>query len=492
MPNHFFILSILRIAMPLISVGALAAVPLQINHQGVVQVSGAPFTGTGQFRFAIVENGGGTNLWTNDGTEIGTSGTPTAAVSISVTNGLYSVSLGDTSLTNMTALTAGLFSTPGVALRVWFNDGTNGNLQLSPDHLLSSVPYAFQAANAGHSTEADHAAAADTSTTALSASGSVPSGFMILGATLTAPPGFTFTGRRADVYGGEWRRREDIPVASSDFAIGAFNGNIHIVSPAGNHRVYRPATNTWGELTGITTARDRAGGAFVDGKFYVIGGRVGVIAHQENEMYNPESFNWTPKENLPTGRYGFAIGVLGGKIHCVGGYYFDENAQEEKFTRIHEVYDPIANSWTTAAALPNDLFIISLAFQGVTAGGKLYAFVGPTPVEYDPMTDTWTAKRPLPELNQYDATVAEVSGRIFLFGGFDYYLNLLSRDASEYDPSIDTWTKQIIPPSLRRYAGAATVDGKIYLIGGVNTIPSDVVTNEEFTPSEPLYVHRKD
>lgn len=133
---------------PMLGAARLAGgpvVPAVVNHQGVVAVNGVRFTGSGQFRFVILNTTSGLNLWTNDGTEIDTSNMPTAAVSLSVTDGIYSVGLGDTGLANMTAIPTTVFSNSTTALRIWFNDGVNGNQLLSPDHKLRTVPYAFRA-----------------------------------------------------------------------------------------------------------------------------------------------------------------------------------------------------------------------------------------------------------------------------------------------------------------------------------------------------------
>jgi len=125
---------------------AWAAVPGQINHQGVIRVQGDLFTGTGQFRFAIFDPDTGQNYWTNDNTFVPGPGTPTAHVPIPVTDGVYSVRLGDTSLAGMTnVIPPSVFNDSNAALRVWFNDGVNGIQQFDP-HPLTSTPYSHQAA----------------------------------------------------------------------------------------------------------------------------------------------------------------------------------------------------------------------------------------------------------------------------------------------------------------------------------------------------------
>lgn len=124
-------------------------IPLTINYQGKVEVNGLPFDGTGQFRFALVSQAG-VYLWTNDGKQ---PNAPTDPVSREVRGGLYSVNLGDTSITPsgcMTEIPVSVFSAPGVSLRVWFNDGAAGGWQqLLPDKQLTSVPYAYKAEKVG-------------------------------------------------------------------------------------------------------------------------------------------------------------------------------------------------------------------------------------------------------------------------------------------------------------------------------------------------------
>ena len=123
---------------------ASAQVPQIINYQGKIAVGTAPFTGAGQFRFALVDGTGANSFWSNDGTS--TAGAPpTAAVSLPVVNGLYVVPLGDTSIAGMLPVPATVFSNSDVRLRVWFNDGTNGSQLLTPDQRITAVGYAMAA-----------------------------------------------------------------------------------------------------------------------------------------------------------------------------------------------------------------------------------------------------------------------------------------------------------------------------------------------------------
>lgn len=142
-------LSLFPLIVGLLPIAANGDIPLQVNHQGVVKVNGVPFDDSGDFRFAIVDPDtnppDGANLWTNDGSELGTSNMPTAAVSVAVANGVYSVLLGDASLPNMTSIPSSVFNDDNVVLRIWFDDTQgNGAQKLTPDHVLSSSPYAYR------------------------------------------------------------------------------------------------------------------------------------------------------------------------------------------------------------------------------------------------------------------------------------------------------------------------------------------------------------
>ncbi|HSN75595.1 MAG TPA: hypothetical protein VL334_11010, partial [Anaerolineae bacterium] len=101
--------------------------PAMISYQGLVQVSGAPYNGTGYFKFAVVDaasGDGAANYWANDGAA---SGEPSASIALAVDSGLFNVMLGDTSLAGMTqAITQNTFNQTTTYLRVWFSQTAGG------------------------------------------------------------------------------------------------------------------------------------------------------------------------------------------------------------------------------------------------------------------------------------------------------------------------------------------------------------------------------
>ncbi len=124
---------------------AAPTTPAIMSFQGYVAVNGVPFNGPGQFKFAIVNNAGTTAYWSNDGTGLSAAPfEPSGSVSLSVSNGVFSVLLGDTTL-GMTSLPDSVFASSDRALRVWFDDGAHGFQMLSPDAPLASTAFAFNA-----------------------------------------------------------------------------------------------------------------------------------------------------------------------------------------------------------------------------------------------------------------------------------------------------------------------------------------------------------
>lgn len=135
---------LLTIAAVFLAFPVLGQVPSLLNFQGKIAVGTTPFTGTGAFKFALVDGAGAVTFWSNDATSVAGS-EPTAAVSLPVNQGIYSVQLGDAALANMTAVPTSVFTNPDVRLRVWFNDGTTGSQRLLPDQRVASVGYAMNA-----------------------------------------------------------------------------------------------------------------------------------------------------------------------------------------------------------------------------------------------------------------------------------------------------------------------------------------------------------
>ena len=112
--------------------------PAILEYSGIVSVDGRPFNGSGSFVFTIQETNGVT--WWSSG-EIPLEGSSNASprvVKIPVTNGGYTVRLGDASLGMPRLEMETLQRAVEPQLRVWFNDSIHGWHRAGKDIPISS------------------------------------------------------------------------------------------------------------------------------------------------------------------------------------------------------------------------------------------------------------------------------------------------------------------------------------------------------------------
>jgi hypothetical protein len=138
--------------VPLLLAGTLTAsaqVPTMMSYQGRLSANGTNFNGTARFKFSLVSPDGFTTYWSNDNSATGGL-EPMTNVAVAVSNGLFTVFLGDTTLPGMSAvLDPAIFQDHDDAyLRIWVSDGASAFIRLTPDQPLGSVGYAMMAATA--------------------------------------------------------------------------------------------------------------------------------------------------------------------------------------------------------------------------------------------------------------------------------------------------------------------------------------------------------
>lgn len=106
---------------------------VQFNYNGRINAAGTPVEGVGYFKLSLTNADGTVTYWANDGITLD-GNEPTTAITVTVTNGFFSIDVGDTSIEGMAPLNAALFNSgDDVYLRTWFNDGASGFQQLLPD-----------------------------------------------------------------------------------------------------------------------------------------------------------------------------------------------------------------------------------------------------------------------------------------------------------------------------------------------------------------------
>jgi N-acetylneuraminic acid mutarotase len=141
---------------------------------------------------------------------------------------------------------------------------------------------------------------------------------------------------------------------------------------------YDPAMNTWRERSPMPTPRNHATAAAVNGKAYVIGGRVGaafISAGSSNidvvEEYDPRADAWGPsRAKMPSARSAMASGVYGNRIYVSGGE--GQDSQRMYTFRALEAYEPATNVWTVLPSMP----VSRHGLAGAVVGSRLHMVSG--------------------------------------------------------------------------------------------------------------------
>lgn len=270
-----------------------------------------------------------------------------------------------------------------------------------------------------------------------------------------------------------WRSRQVLPTnrfylgaaAAPTGTIYAIGGQADGTTRLRTNEEFNPATNTWRRRADMPTPRGSLGVAAAGGKIYAIGGQTPTVTTVVEE-YDPTSDTWATKSPLREEKYGIGAAGANGKIYVAGGGRHHTSA----LTEVDE-YDPATNTWTARAPMKTGRQYPALA---AATNGKLYAIGGmqvneaiqiiplTTVEEYDPATNTWTDKAPLPQARWNLGAVGALNGKVYVLGG-----DRSSSTVYEYDPAANTWVQatSMQAPHIDS-AAAIAPNGNIYAVGG--------------------------
>jgi len=275
------------------------------------------------------------------------------------------------------------------------------------------------------------------------------------------------------------------------YVVGGFNGFVNLDTV----EAYNPATDTWTTKAPMPTVRATPGVGVVNGILYAAGGNSevnGTGTLSVVEAYDPVTNTWTTKAPMPATQSHFGVGVVNGILYTVGGI----SGQSAPYggdggtVAILQAYDPITNTWTTKAPMPTVRHTPGVGVvNGIlyVAGGQGPSGTLTTVEAYDPITNTWTTKAPMPTSRQGPAG-GVVNGILYVAGGYSYEVNDLVTTVEAYDPATNSWTTRVPIPTTRSYPGVGVVNGILYVVGGSTVRGSGpngdgvLITNEAFTP----------
>jgi N-acetylneuraminic acid mutarotase len=199
-----------------------------------------------------------------------------------------------------------------------------------------------------------------------------------------------------DINAKSWSKGPDLPTARGALSATAVGTKIYAVGGAKNpsystpelrpavpvenvaiNEVFDIATGAWSTAAPMLTARNHHGAALIDGKIYVVGGRIGstfIIGLSNNvstnEVYDIAKNTWSSVLGMPTARSGIGVAVLRGRMHVLGGEAYLNDLVGTY--RTHEAFDPKTNNWQRLPPMPTPRHGLAVA----EIGGKMYAVSG--------------------------------------------------------------------------------------------------------------------
>lgn len=307
-----------------------------------------------------------------------------------------------------------------------------------------------------------------------------------------------------------WSSHPPLPFAVQEIYPAGHRGRIHIaggllgeggrvVGVSDRHIAYDPSSGATTTLAPLPALRHHPHAVDHNGRLYLLGGfgtnpgAVNWIMSTDTLLYDDTANSWSALAPAPGAHAEVVATSLNTHIHIVGGrapkgvanLAYDDHADTDR----HLVYDPAANTWSTAApALSARNSAAGAVINGAwhVAGGRSVAD-GPSDAHevYDPREDRWRTAAPMPKGSGAGGNAAgAVNGQLYIFGG-EYFDNggRVHPEVWRYDPKADAWTSAASMPTPRHGLGAVTLGDTIWLVGGAKkpsgSDTSDVV--ESFT-----------
>jgi hypothetical protein len=157
--------------------------------------------------------------------------------------------------------------------------------------------------------------------------------------------------------------------------------------------------------------------------------------------------------------------LIGTKIYSSHGY---RNGYSSQLS----IYDTLTNTWTHGGATAPDASVERYTAAGGAALGRHYAIGGygesgdSAAVEaFDPSTGKWSAKASMPTPRR-ELGGASLNDRIYALGGYSSSYGTTLDTNEVYDPATNGWTT--LEPMILPVYGPATIgyNGKVYVFGG--------------------------
>jgi N-acetylneuraminic acid mutarotase len=238
---------------------------------------------------------------------------------------------------------------------------------------------------------------------------------------------------------------------------------------------------------GLKIPRDDFGSAAVDGEIWVMGGMTGERGTRLDsiEVLDTRTGTWrTAPQTVPVGLASFETAAVGDRIYLFGGLDKDTKA-----TDFSAVFDTSTGTWTDLPPLPHARYAHTVTeHRGrifVIGGEGVAGAIGEVDI-FDPSTGKWSSGAPMPSARGSHDTVS--TGEVlYVLGG---WLDAGPTDLVQtYDPGRNSWGRAAPLPEPVSRAGAAVLDGRIWVSYHTFSASLDL-GNGSWSPASPLTVSR--
>lgn len=266
------------------------------------------------------------------------------------------------------------------------------------------------------------------------------------------------------------------------YVFGGFHGRELDATPRVD--IFDPATATWSRGADMPVAVTHRIPVRVGTDVWLAGGFVGRSPGPSTDevwRYDTVADDWTAGPPLPEPRAGGVAGLLGRRLHYVGGYLEDRNTEAGDHWAL-DLDD--AGGWNRRAPIP----LPTGHTAGVVLDGRLYVVGGalghdPIQIEtdrvysYDPESDAWSRHADLPFSRSHtEGSTLVAEGRILVVGGRSVaYRDGFIPDVTMYDPALDVWIARAPYPDPVLAPAAAWIDGRLIVSTGRLRAPDDTI-----------------
>jgi N-acetylneuraminic acid mutarotase len=309
---------------------------------------------------------------------------------------------------------------------------------------------------------------------------------------LTATPWLVFAQ-------GKWEKRAPFPQPAEEISGAVANGKMYVFAglapgwkPMGTVYEYDPATDRWTKKKAMALPSHHVAFSTYHDKIYAFGGFVlpesgppGWVPINNAWEYDPTADTWKALAPMPSKRGSALAAEVDNKIYVIGGA---STIPASKMTTIFptqphmsvgtvEEYDPATNTWRERSPMPtprNHAAIGVVAGKIYVIGGRVgAAFIGlasdvSVVEEYDPASDQWSGPRARMPIARSAIGAAVYGGRIYVAGGEyqDPHMMATFRAVEGYDAASNTWTEMPPIPVSRHGLAVGLLGNRLHVIGG--------------------------